>query len=102
VASTLESLGGLAAGQQRYGQARRQIERALSIREKQLGPWNRTVAEDLNNIASLYCREQRYKDAEPSARRALAILEKAGGPECPANNQQLTTNNGFLTASTKP
>ena len=67
----------------RYGEAEPLYGRALSIRERVLGPEHCEVASSLNNLAELYRTQGRYAEAEPLYERALAILEKALGPEHP-------------------
>ena len=57
--------------------------RALTIREKALGPDHPDVAVSLNNLAELYRAQGRYADAEPLHKRALTIREKALGPNHP-------------------
>ena len=57
--------------------------RALTIREKALGPDHPDVAMSLNNLAELYRAQGRYADAEPLHKRALTIREKALGPNHP-------------------
>ncbi len=59
------------------------LQRALAIREKQLGPEHPDTASSLQNLASLYRDQGKYEQAEPLYQRALAIREKALGPEYP-------------------
>jgi tetratricopeptide (TPR) repeat protein len=54
--------------------------RALSIKEKLLGPQHPDVAMTLNNLAVLYKTQQRYDEAENFYRRALSIFERALDP----------------------
>jgi tetratricopeptide (TPR) repeat protein len=59
------------------------LQRALTIREKVLGPEHPDVALSLNNLATLYHSQGQYSQAEPLYQRALAIWEKALGPDHP-------------------
>jgi len=67
----------------KYGDARPLYERALAIREAQLGPEHPSTATSLNNLAVLLESMGEYGDARPLYERALAIDEKALGPEHP-------------------
>jgi tetratricopeptide (TPR) repeat protein len=66
-----------------YPQAEPLYQRALAIREKQLGPEHPNTATSLNNLAGLYRRQGKYEQAEPLYQRALAVVEKQLGPEHP-------------------
>jgi hypothetical protein len=63
----------------KFGEAIPVVERALSLREKALGPMHPDVAESLNNLASLYKDQGAYPKAEQLLVRALDIREKALG-----------------------
>jgi tetratricopeptide (TPR) repeat protein len=67
--------------QGRYSEAIPLAQRALTIREKALGPNHPEVAVALNHLAELYRAQDRYADAAPLYKRALAIWEKAQGPD---------------------
>jgi tetratricopeptide (TPR) repeat protein len=67
----------------RYSDAEPLYRRALTIREKALGPDHRDVATCLNNLALLYSNQSKYALAEPLYERALAIFEKARGSDHP-------------------
>ena len=54
------------------------FQRALHIREQQLGPEHPDVASSLNNLANLYCEQGKYAEAEPLYQRALHIREQVG------------------------
>jgi tetratricopeptide (TPR) repeat protein len=58
-------------------------QRALAIREQQLGPQHPNTATSLNNLAALYKNQGKDKQAEPLYQRALAIDEHALGPQHP-------------------
>jgi CHAT domain-containing protein len=77
--------------QGRYSEATPLAQRALTIREKILGPDHPDVATSLNNLAELYQTQGRYADAEPFYKRALGIWEKTLGPDHP--NVALSLNN---------
>jgi CHAT domain-containing protein len=58
-------------------------QRALSIRERVLGPNHPGLATAINNLAVLYSAQGRYADADPWLQRSLALREKALGPNHP-------------------
>ncbi len=66
-----------------YAQAEPLYQRALSIREKALGPDHPDTAQSLNNLADLYGMISDYAKEEPLLRRALSIREKILGPNHP-------------------
>jgi tetratricopeptide (TPR) repeat protein len=66
-----------------YHAARPYCERALAIRERQLGPEHPHTAASLNNLASLLQNQGALAEARPLYERALAIREKQLGPEHP-------------------
>ncbi|HEX8129298.1 MAG TPA: FxSxx-COOH system tetratricopeptide repeat protein [Pyrinomonadaceae bacterium] len=78
-----------------YREAEPLFVRALSIREKALGPEHPDVATSLNNLAILYNRQGEYAEAEPLLVRALSIREKSLGSEHPDVAQSLN-NLAFL------
>ena len=65
----------------RYAEALPLAEKALAIREKNLGPDSPGVAYTLNNLALLHEALGEYQAAEPLYRRALTIYRQAYGPE---------------------
>src|SRR6266487_2081486 len=67
----------------RYVEAEPLYQRALAIREQQLGPDHPDTAGSLNNLAGLYHNQGKYKQAEPLYQRALAIYEQQVGPDHP-------------------
>ncbi|MDO8724034.1 MAG: tetratricopeptide repeat protein [Syntrophales bacterium] len=69
--------------QGRYAEAIPYAEKALTIREKALGPMHPDTATSLNNLAGLYQDMGAYDKAESLYRRSLAIKEKILGPEHP-------------------
>jgi tetratricopeptide (TPR) repeat protein len=65
----------------RYAEAEPLSQRALAIREHQLGPDDRDTARSLNNLAELYYNQGKYTEAEPLYLRALAIWERQPDPD---------------------
>jgi tetratricopeptide (TPR) repeat protein len=58
-------------------------QRALTIREQQLGPHHPDTASSLNNLAALYRAQGKDEQAEPLFKQALAIREQQLGPQHP-------------------
>ncbi len=67
----------------RYEQAAPLMQRALAIREQQLGPIHPDTATSLSSLAELYQAQGKYAEAEPLYQRALAIREQQLGPNHP-------------------
>ena len=67
----------------RYSEAELLYQRALRIREQQLGPEHSQLAYPLSGLASIYYLQGKYADAEPLYQRALRIWEQQLGPEHP-------------------
>jgi tetratricopeptide (TPR) repeat protein len=83
-ASLLDRAGGYRHGAlAAYAQARPLRERALTIRERALGPEHPDTAESLNNLGLLLQDQGDHAGARPLLERALAIGEKVLGPEHP-------------------
>ena len=51
-------------------------QRALSIRERALGPDHRDLASSLANLATLYTTQKRSVEAEALYKRSVAIRER--------------------------
>jgi tetratricopeptide (TPR) repeat protein/transcriptional regulator with XRE-family HTH domain len=66
-----------------YAEAEPLFQRALQIREQQLGPEHPETAYPLNGLANLYRDQGKYAEAEPLYQRALRIREQQLGPEHP-------------------
>ncbi len=81
--TALNNLASLYHDQGKHEQAEPLYQRALTIREKQLGPEHPDTAGSLNNLAALYHAQGKYEQAEPLYQRALAIAEEQLGPEHP-------------------
>jgi tetratricopeptide (TPR) repeat protein len=82
-ASLGSKIGGYFRQIARYAEARPLYERALSIREKVLGPEHPHTATSLNNLAVLRYNSGDLAAARPLFERALAVREKVRGPEHP-------------------
>lgn len=67
----------------RYDEVEPLLQRALQIREQQLGPDHPDVALTLNNLAILYKNQALYAQAEPLYQRALHISEQTLGANHP-------------------
>ena len=67
----------------RYDQAAPLLQRALAIREQQLGSTHPDTATSLDNLAEIYRYQGKYTEAEPLFQRALAIREQQLGPDHP-------------------
>jgi tetratricopeptide (TPR) repeat protein len=74
-----------------YREAEPLYQRALAIREQQLGPDHPDTAQSLNNLAELYRDQGKYPQAEPLYQRALAIREQQLGADHP--DTALSLNN---------
>jgi tetratricopeptide (TPR) repeat protein len=71
------------------GEAEPLYQRALMIREGQLGAEHPDTAQSLDNLALLYDNQGRYGEAEPLRKSALAIRERQLGAEHPDTAQSL-------------
>ena len=65
----------------RYPEAESLQKRALSMKEKILGPEDPELATSLNYLAYIYHDQGKYSEAEPLYQRALSITEKSFPPE---------------------
>jgi tetratricopeptide (TPR) repeat protein len=70
-------------GRGAYSRARPLYERALSIRQKVLGPEHPDTATSLDDLATLLHNQGELSGARPLYERALSIREKVLGPEHP-------------------
>ena len=73
----------------RYQEAEPLYQRALTIREQQLGLYDPYTASSVNNLALLYKEQGRYAEAEPLYQRAIMIWTRQHGPEHPKTAQSL-------------
>ena len=87
-----------ASGQGRYAEAEPLHKRALSIREKALGPKHADLATSLNDLAELYRAQGHYADAELLFKRALAIWEMALGPNHPSRRLSASSPRPLLSS----
>jgi CHAT domain-containing protein/Tfp pilus assembly protein PilF len=76
VANVLHQLGKCYYFKADYPACESYNSRAMSIREKILGPDHLEVAKSLNNLATAYSDQGKYSEAESLHLRALAIREK--------------------------
>jgi hypothetical protein len=83
LAGYLMRAGSAWSGAARFAQAQPLVERALSIREQNLGSEHPDVAGSLNDLAVLHLHQAQLAEAEPLMRRALAIDEVSYGAEHP-------------------
>ena len=79
----LNNLALVYLAQGRFNETESLLKRALSIREKSLGPEHPDVAETLGNQAELYRHQGRFAEAEAVNKRVVLIVEKALGSEHP-------------------
>jgi tetratricopeptide (TPR) repeat protein len=82
-ADWLTAEGALLARTSRHAEAREAHERALSLREKALGPDHPDVAASLDAIGKLLLTKGDVAEAEAYLARALALRERALGPGHP-------------------
>jgi tetratricopeptide (TPR) repeat protein len=89
-ANLLADAGLLASEWGHLAEAEPLLKRALTIRERTLGPQHPDLATSLNNLALLYMDNGHFAEAEPLLRRALTIRERTLGPEHPRLAFQLS------------
>lgn len=80
-ATTFNNQAVLLYAQGKYAEAEPLYQRALAIRERQLGPTHPDTAQTLNNLAELYERLGKYRKAKKLHQRALAILQQQLGAD---------------------
>ena len=78
MATSLNHLAILYNHQGKHAEAESLFKRALTIREKSLGPEHPKVAATLENYAALLWAMERPEEAEQFAARAKAIRSKQG------------------------
>ncbi len=66
-----------------YRQARKQLERALELERRVLGPENKRTLETMNRLGLIAVRQARYPDAEALLNQLLPIERRVLGPEHP-------------------
>ena len=91
----LDAIGRVYEHLGRYAEAQPALERALEIRQREMGEDHAAVAEVMNHLGWVYYRRGRYSEAEQLYRRALAIQLQAFGRDDPALAETYT-NLGYL------
>lgn len=81
-ADRLEALASSSFSKREYKQAADLLSKALSLREKALGPNHVDVAVTLHNLANVYEKAGKY-EGEAFYLRSISIMEKALGPSHP-------------------
>jgi tetratricopeptide (TPR) repeat protein len=82
-AKTWVNLALVYQAEHRWLEAEDLFRKSLKVRERELGPVHRDVADSLNNLAVLLQDQKRFQEAEPLADRAVRIWEQELGPEHP-------------------
>jgi eukaryotic-like serine/threonine-protein kinase len=67
-----------------HPEAEKQLERALDLRRRVLGPENADTLTTMNNLAAVYALEGKYAQAEALYSQALGIERRVQGAENPA------------------
>lgn len=83
MASPLNGLGNISRDQGKYEEAKPLYQRALSIREQQLGPEHPETAEIVHCLAQFWEMQGNLEEARICYSRALAIREQALGTQHP-------------------
>jgi eukaryotic-like serine/threonine-protein kinase len=84
VAELLNNLANVHASMGVFDEAQALHEKALAIREKELGPEHPKLAASLNNFATVRYGVGAFEDARILLERAVAIRQRALGPEHPS------------------
>src|SRR6266566_410547 len=100
-ARLLEQTGDYLQGHVQYEQAEPLLQRALTIREKLLGPDHPDLATSLNNLAMLYRMQGKYAQAETLFQRALEIRQRTLGVNHPDVAQSCNALAGLYRAQRK-
>ena len=74
-----------------YPEARKQLERALDLQRRVLGPEHPDTLKSMNNLAVVYVHEGKYAQAEALDSQTLEIRRRVLGPEHP--DTLMTMNN---------
>jgi tetratricopeptide (TPR) repeat protein len=98
----LNNLASLYQAQGKYAEAEPLLQRALAIREQQLGPDHPDTATSLNNLAGLYQDQGRYAEAEPLFQQALAICEQQLGASHPTTKKVRQNYTSLIQAFSPP
>jgi serine/threonine-protein kinase len=102
VAGALTTLGELLTRMGKHEEARRAAERALSLRQKVLGPEHSLVADTLTVLGIALTHLQRHDEARERLERALAIQEKRLGRQHPEVAYPLLALGQLLLAQGRP
>ena len=89
IAKLHSQVGGYLYARGQYFEAGLHLEKALKIREEQLGLNHQETASSLNDLGMLYRTQARYREAELSLLLALQIREQLLGPNDLAVAQSL-------------
>jgi tetratricopeptide (TPR) repeat protein len=100
-AGLFATTGFVAGAQGKYGEAEPLLQRALAIREEQLGPTHPDTVTSLSNLAYLYHAQGKYGEAEPLYQRVLAICEEQLGLTHPDTATSLNNLAGLYQAQGK-
>jgi tetratricopeptide (TPR) repeat protein len=84
VAGILNNLGAVYIAQHNYRQAEEILQRALAMKEAEIGLVHPNLTTTLNEIAVVYTRTRRFAEAEDQYRRSLQILEQQRSSFAPA------------------
>jgi serine/threonine protein kinase len=74
-----------------FPEARKQLERALDLQRRVLGPENPDTLKSMNNLAVVYVHEGKFAQAEALDSQTLEIRRRVLGPEHP--DTSMTMNN---------
>lgn len=95
------SLGLVFYAQGKFDQARSQMERALALREKALGPDHPDVAGAVNDIGNTFYAQGKYDEARSRYESVLALGQRHLGPDHPSIARSLTNLGAVLRAQGK-
>ena len=101
-ASAYNNLADLRHDAGRLDEAKALHERALSIRERVLGPNHGDIAGSLNNVAVLLMDLKQYEEALPRLQRAADILKDTAGSTHPQHATSLVNLANALTLLKRP
>jgi tetratricopeptide (TPR) repeat protein/predicted Ser/Thr protein kinase len=82
-AHLLENVGHLLDRESKYDEARKKLEKALSIRNEVLGPEHPVIASSLHRLGTVVYRQGEVEQARKYFKRALDIQEAALGTDHP-------------------
>ncbi len=88
-ARLMHTIGAIYDQLQVHREARRLVESALALRERELPADHPDVADSLHRLAVIDRQLAEYEAAEAAARRSLALRQKAHGPDHPRVGEAL-------------